>query len=89
MNFGYEGSSAGDSVANVPTPVKASIRAFVEIGGNTPLAMRNLVDIGVEMPTVGVIADVLASVQEKALMEFPIKDLMNDIIMMKKLSSSE
>lgn len=77
MNFGYEGSSAGDSVANVPTPVKASIRAFVEIGGNTPLAMRNLVDIGVEMPTVGVIADVLASVQEKALMEFPIKDLMN------------
>ena len=71
--IGSEDSSFGD----IPRPLKGSIRTLIEVGGDTPFAMRNDIDLRVEIPTMEVVANVFVPIGEKAFMEFPLSSLLD------------
>jgi len=58
-------------------PVTGEIRALVDIKGDTPLAMTNDVNIQVEIPSMEMLANILAPINEKEFMEFPLASLVS------------
>lgn len=73
VEMGLEDSIFGD----LPRPLKGSIRTLIEVGGDTPLAMRNDLDLRVEIPSMDVVANLFAPISEKSFTEFPLKSLLN------------
>ena len=73
VEMGLEDSIFGD----VPRPLKGSIRTLIEVGGDTPLAMRNDLEVRVEIPSMEVVANFFAPISEKSFMEFPLETLLN------------
>jgi len=69
--------------------LKGSVRTLLDIGGITPLAMSNNIDIEIEAPDLGFLVKILAPIREKALMEFPMKAIMNLNCWLATLSPSD
>ena len=73
VEMGLEDSIFGD----IPRPLKGSIRTLIEVGGDTPLAMRNDLNLRVEAPSMEVVANLFVPISERTFMEFPLESLLN------------
>ena len=59
-------------------PVEASIQFELLVGGkNSPLAMSNVIDLQLSLPSMDLLAVLYATVQESRLMQFPLEDVLN------------
>jgi len=66
------------SLGTPNTPLDASVRFGIEVGGtSSPLATNNVIDLQLSMPSMDVAAVVFATVQESRFMNFPLKDILN------------
>ncbi|KAL7530846.1 hypothetical protein ACHAXR_010146, partial [Thalassiosira sp. AJA248-18] len=59
-------------------PLGASVQFGIQVGGATsPLAMDNVMDLKLRMPSMDMVAVLFATVHESRLMNFPLKDVLD------------
>lgn len=59
-------------------PLSGTVRLGLAVEGNeSPLSMRNLVDVKMSVPSSAVSLDYLVQIKEKELLRFPLRDLSN------------
>ena len=64
--------------ANSTRPLNLTVRILVDVGGaDSPLAMRNEVDFRLSVPSSSLAFDIVATIRESALMNFPLNDFSN------------
>ena len=79
-----------DSIGNDIRYLNVTFRVYLGIDGDdSPFQMKNEVDLSVSIPSTSFSVEILADLEEKSLLEFPLKDIPNPYCWLAALSSPE